>query len=256
MVMVDTAEHTRTCIGVRSLQLTATDGVPYQVLNGCRVLVLDGRHGEVALPLAQAARAQAIPIVLDAESSDRPRFAELLAAADVVVCSAPFPTAHTGERDLLRAMDALLSFHAMSARFVITTRGERGCVMMLRDCAADCSTEKEVYTMQDLDAALAAPQAPSADPVPTPRHFAFCPGAGHAPLPLLCCDALRGATVVDTTGAGDAFVGAAACALVRGLNHADLLRLATFVAGTKCGGRGGHANLPTAEQVRSAGLLL
>lgn len=67
------------------------------------------------------------------------------------------------------------------------------------------------------------------------RHYLFQP-------------ALR-VRVVDTTGAGDAFHGAAAWGLLRGSGPARLLRVATVVAGLKCRRAGGRSGLPRRAEV-------
>ena len=56
--------------------------------------------------------------------------------------------------------------------------------------------------------------------------------------------------VVDTTGAGDAFHGAAAWGLLHGWSPARLLRVAAVVAGLKCRRAGGRLGLPTWPEVR------
>lgn len=67
------------------------------------------------------------------------------------------------------------------------------------------------------------------------RHYLFQP-------------ALR-VRVADTTGAGDAFHGAAAWGLLRGYGPARLLRVASVVAGLKCRRPGGRAGLPRRAEV-------
>lgn len=55
--------------------------------------------------------------------------------------------------------------------------------------------------------------------------------------------------VVDTTGAGDAFHGAYACALGEGRSVADAMRFASAVAALKCTRQGGRAGIPTRPEV-------
>ena len=54
---------------------------------------------------------------------------------------------------------------------------------------------------------------------------------------------------VDTTGAGDAFHGAFAWALSRGMGNADCARIASAVAALSCTGLGARAGLPDLQQV-------
>jgi len=59
-------------------------------------------------------------------------------------------------------------------------------------------------------------------------------------------------TPVDTTGAGDAFVGVLAAALDRGKALADALRRASVAAGLACLKEGAQSALPTAEEIDEA----
>ena len=61
-----------------------------------------------------------------------------------------------------------------------------------------------------------------------------------------------GGPIVDTTGAGDAFHGAAAFGLARGWSWQEALRLATVVAGLKCGEMGARAGLPVLAAAEAA----
>ncbi|MCD6351373.1 MAG: sugar kinase [Armatimonadetes bacterium] len=64
--------------------------------------------------------------------------------------------------------------------------------------------------------------------------------------------AVTGWSVVDTTGAGDAFDGAFLLAYLRQAPLGEAAQLANLVAAIKCGGRGALGHLPTAEQVARA----
>lgn len=57
--------------------------------------------------------------------------------------------------------------------------------------------------------------------------------------------------VVDTTGAGDAFHGAFAYALVRGLSDTECARFASAAAALSCRKLGARAGLPTAAEVEA-----
>ncbi|WP_151446174.1 sugar kinase [Lacisediminimonas profundi] len=57
--------------------------------------------------------------------------------------------------------------------------------------------------------------------------------------------------VVDTTGAGDVFHGAYACAIAAGCGVAQAMRMASAVAAMKCTRKGGRAGIPTLAEVES-----
>jgi ribokinase len=64
--------------------------------------------------------------------------------------------------------------------------------------------------------------------------------------------AVRAGTVVETTGAGDAFVGGFAAALARGEGPLDAVRFATVVAGISVTRPGTAPSMPTLAEIESA----
>ena len=102
-----------------------------------------------------------------------------------------------------------------------------------------------------LAAAAAAAAAANADAANASRYAATHGGAGdvivaarllHAPAAATSC-------VVDTTGAGDAFIGALCYGRVAGLRTEAALRLAAWVAATKCRALGPRPGLPWRDEV-------
>lgn len=83
------------------------------------VVLLDGHHAETAPPVARAARAAGVPVLLDG-GRWRPVFGELLAAADFAIVSADFavPAGFRGPKtpdDSPDAQDVLTSVLALGA---------------------------------------------------------------------------------------------------------------------------------------------
>ena len=71
---------------------------------------------------------------------------------------------------------------------------------------------------------------------------------------MACMTSLAQEAVVDTTGAGDAFVGSLICGLATGLGIEAMLRLGAVVAACKCTALGARPGLPRRSQL-SAELL-
>eukprot|EP00983_Pelagomonas_calceolata_P040983 1137844-Pelagomonas_calceolata.AAC.2 len=61
--------------------------------------------------------------------------------------------------------------------------------------------------------------------------------------------------VVDTTGAGDAFIGSVLYGLAMGLDRPRMLQLAATVAACKCTAIGARQGLPSASQLAKSDLL-
>ena len=64
--------------------------------------------------------------------------------------------------------------------------------------------------------------------------------------------AAHGVTVVDTTAAGDCFVGVLAAALDRGLDLAAAMQRASVAAALACTKRGSQGSLPEAAEIDAA----
>lgn len=105
--VIDLARGTSMDLGVSAIRVDALSGArsvlsmdaaahdvaapegPERLVAGSQVMLLDGHHPRVAVRLAEAARQQGIPVVIDA-GRWKPVMAELLAAASTVIASADF----------------------------------------------------------------------------------------------------------------------------------------------------------------------
>ncbi|KAG2424569.1 hypothetical protein HXX76_014449 [Chlamydomonas incerta] len=136
-IIVDRQGGTRTCIHTPGAALEPaemTPGLLGGALEGAALVYFDGRLTEAALLLAREARRRGIPVLVEAERL-RPGLELLLAEADYVVTSAHFPQDWTGEANLADAVLATAE-RLPAARWVITTLGSRGSVLLERPAAA------------------------------------------------------------------------------------------------------------------------
>lgn len=229
------AEHggTRTCVAtVPHEQLQACD-MHAAMLHDASVLLLDGRHTLAAIALARLAHARGVPVLLDVERM-RPHLEELLPLADFVVTSAAFPQLFAPQAPTaLHAMQMVL--RATRGAFVVTTRGARGCTLLRRRRGGD----------HDHYDAERTTRAHGVDVVTRHVH-----GEDNE-WQVMECSAWPDATVVDTTGAGDAFIGGIAYAVATGMDTERMLRLASYVAMRKLSCVGSRAGLPRREDVPS-----
>ncbi|KSW13729.1 PfkB family carbohydrate kinase [Cellulomonas sp. B6] len=158
-----------------------------RVLDGATALLVDGHHAGAAVPVARAARAAGLPVLLDG-GSWKPTTPDLLAVVDHAVLSADLlvpgladPRAATGaeQEDAVAALLAAVAAHG--PRFVARSAGA-GDVRVRRTVAGGGVVHERVR----------------------PARV----GAGD---------------VVDTLGAGDVLHGAMAAALARGSGSLDAL---------------------------------
>lgn len=129
-IIVDKSEATRTCIHTAMTEELLPSDVTSAVLQGAALLHCDARMTHAAVTLAQLARSESIPIVLDCEK-DRPHFSALLPLADYLVCNSGFAQSYMQCDSRLEGMAALLRLGA--AKLVVSTLGAEGSVLMYED---------------------------------------------------------------------------------------------------------------------------
>lgn len=87
------------------------------------------------------------------------------------------------------------------------------------------------------------------------RDATFDCGYEHSPIPdamqVYVCSAapMDSVEVVDTTGAGDAFIASVIYGVVQGKSFEDTLKLGTIVAASKCTKLGARPGLPKRSQL-------
>lgn len=65
------------------------------------------------------------------------------------------------------------------------------------------------------------------------------------------CALVKQDSIVDTTGAGDAFIGATLYGLLKGLTIRETIQLASVSAACKCTALGARAGQPTRKEFKS-----
>ncbi|XP_059275908.1 uncharacterized protein LOC132030344 [Lycium ferocissimum] len=252
-VIVDSQAKTRTCI--------YTPGNPPMVpedlsksdlssaLDDVRLVYFDGVLQETelvsALVVAREAHQRNIPIVIDAESK-RERVDDLLNLATYVVCSARFPQAWTEAPSVQDALVSVL-LKLPNVKFVIVTLGEDGCMMLERAEAEDLQSEEididDLFKKmkQSIDTESSTATCISSDITKLhPKGI----GTVSGKLLLGTAEKIPPSELVDTTGAGDAFIGAVLYALCANMPPERMLTFASQVAGIGCRALGARAGLP------------
>jgi sugar/nucleoside kinase (ribokinase family) len=107
-ILVTQATGERAVVSLNAVKAqVAIDRIPSDALQGVEVVLIDGHQMEVGLAIAQQAKAQQIPIVVDG-GSWKPGFERLLPEVDYAICSANFrPPGCQTPAEVLNYLNAL-----------------------------------------------------------------------------------------------------------------------------------------------------
>lgn len=216
-IIVDATTATRTCIHTPAPDVTAVlNDAGAIAIRNADVLLMDGRHPEVAIRAAHIAKAAHTFVMLDAERM-REGLNELLQLTNGLVLKDALADALADEidvnRDVSNSSSNLVRLLDSGISWVIATRGADGCVLVTR-----CQIDELLW--HDTNHAHVAGIHLHLDRM----------GDAY----IVRCGAMQGTSVVDSTGAGDAFFGAIAYAVARKLSMERALVIASVVAAKSC----------------------
>jgi ribokinase len=106
--------------------------LPDDFLADVDFLLLDGLMHDVSIHAARKAKAEKVPVMLDA-GRVREGMIELAELCDYIVCSEEFAREYAGSEKKFDPRDALLEMRGFGARAVTITLGERGSVTLCGD---------------------------------------------------------------------------------------------------------------------------
>ncbi|XP_020593674.1 ketohexokinase-like isoform X2 [Phalaenopsis equestris] len=259
-IIVDNETKTRTCIHTPGyppmMPNDLSNSKLCSALDDSSLVYLDGRLHETALAVAQEATQRKIPILVDAERK-REGLDDLLNLATYVVCSEKFPQAWTSGPSIPNALAAML-LSLPNIKFVIVTRGYKGCIMLERSIDDTCEAEEmEIGSlleslMQKADWGSIIPTCISSKM--NIRIRADEIGSFSGRLLVGTAEVIPPSELIDTTGAGDAFIGAILYALCVGMAE-KMLPFASLVAAAGCRALGARSGLPWRTDPRLAPFL-
>ncbi|KAM4070180.1 hypothetical protein ACJW30_12G145200 [Castanea mollissima] len=260
-VIVDNQTKTRTCIHTPGNPPMVPDDLSREnllsALDDARIAYFDGRLPETALVIAQEAVQKSIPILIDAERK-REGLDDLLKLADYVICSEKFPKAWTEAPSLPSALVSIL-LRLPNINFVIVTLGEDGCIMLERSVSESSGTQEidvdvllESLKQQQKDESKTSPTYISSSKT---RLRAKGIGTLCGRLFLGTAEKIPPSELIDTTGAGDAFIGAVIYAICADMPPEQMLPFAARVAAANCRALGARAGLPYRTDPRLASFL-
>ena len=220
------------------------------------VVFFDGRLTESAIALARVAETRGIRVLVECERM-RDGLDELVRLADVVVTSKNYPLDRFTETKTLG--DAMTEMFAClpKAKVMVTTLGARGAVALVRD-GVETPEVGEGTALDDVVSRLEIAALRGDDETPGPsvetESLVIRDASGErrfkAKVVFTPTKRLTDNQVVDTTGAGDAFIGTLAMsACSEDFNVAGAMRLGAYVAATKCGGIGARSALPHRKDI-------
>ncbi|CAL4917078.1 unnamed protein product [Urochloa decumbens] len=257
-IIIDKQTKSRTCILTPGDPPMVPSDLPMSSLSAAlqdvSLLYLDGYSPEMELVVAQQADQMKIPILVDAEQERTKEELEgLLSLASYIVCSGNFPKNWTSIPSLPCALLEILLQYPR-AKFVIATLGEKGCMMLERSeavGAADIevvadSLKWELHKDDTLPTCISSKIM---------RLSARGLRTIFGRLLIGTAEAIPASELVDTTGCGDAFIGAVLHALSTEMPPEKMLPFASQVAGIKCRAIGARAGLPWRSDQRLAKYL-
>ncbi|KAL4558612.1 hypothetical protein LXL04_036813 [Taraxacum kok-saghyz] len=245
-VIVDDQTKTRTCIHTPGSPPMIPDDLSntslLSALDGVNLVYFDVRLPETALVVAHEAIRRKIPILIDAE---RPRegLDDLLNLSDYVVCSAKLPQTWTGAPSVSTALVSML-LKLPKLKFVIVTLGADGCIMLERTISENNDTKET-----DIDDLLETLKRKSNTLSPSPtcvssdvtKLTAKGIGSVCGKLFVGTSEKIPESELVDTTGAGDAFIGAVMYGICTNMPTEQMLPFAAQVASISCRALGARA---------------
>ncbi|GAB4841278.1 hypothetical protein Ancab_022010 [Ancistrocladus abbreviatus] len=259
-IIVDNETKTRTCILTPGYPPLIPDELSQaslaSSLDGASLACFDGRLCETALIVAKEANRKNIPIVIDAERK-REGLDDLLNLASYAICSAKFPQAWTEAPSMATALVSML-LRLPIMKFVVVTLGEDGCIMLERSPSeAPDSEETDVDELleslkQRIPYNSAAPACISSSVMNLRANES---GRVCGRLFVGTAEKIPSSELVDTTGAGDAFIGAVLYALCAHMPPERMLPFAAQVAACGCRGLGARTGLPYRTDIRLAPFL-
>jgi len=259
-VIVDKETKTRTCIHTPQTEELSSDDVQDLLETGDICLVhFDSRHTLAALTLAKIANAKGIPVTVDAEKNRPPYFEQLLPLCDIIFTNERFPHLYIQQQDkssLTTPADKIAQlFQSTRANIIVTSLGSKGSRLYLRHvgnnaasiipsfASASLSTSSRNFAVLHEVLSTAAKDSKETLHVTRETHMGY---------DVMSCPAwpLADEQVVDTTGAGDAFIGGFLAALIHRMPLDQCLQVGTMCAAQKIKQPGSRKGLPTVNNLK------
>ena len=245
-VIVSKLDKTRTCIHTpQREELTAEEASSVTTVKDFAVVHLDSRHTHAALTLARMANSEGVPVSIDAEKNRPPYFDQLLPLCSIIFTNERFPDLYFPNSTSDKKITQL--FETTRAEIIVTSLGSRGSVLYSRrrPKASQAAPSISTQPMSEISARLQQVCSVQGKlKVTSSQDY-------EGGYDVLVCPAwhLTDDEVVDTTGAGDTFIGGFLAAHVHHLPLEQCLQFGTICAALKIKQPGTRRGMPTAKDV-------
>lgn len=241
--------------GERTIMITQSDPVKAdeikeEMLNDVSMLVLDGEFPHACVRLCQIAKKKGIPCLLDGEQHalQIDGYREVIPGCNMIVGNTRFYKDFTQKQDVLEAMLELLGDKETGKDWIIATNGEEGSVAMSWDDkhVPAKAEQEEVESWEEFVGCVAASSSAQEHTLDKAIQCGRYKGVN-----VIHCKAryLAAEEVVDTTGAGDVYVGTVAY-MSQKYDLCTAMLVASYVAAIKCTGFGGVKSVPYQKDIQ------
>eukprot|EP01041_Mallomonas_annulata_P007495 gene7495-15335_t len=257
-IIVDNESNSRTCLHTAmTIEISDIDvenlwndyNISLQnqqnhITNRISLIHLDSRQTKAAISLARLGNKAGIPVSIDVEKH-RPHLHELIPLCDLIFTNKHFPSLYmdtlADKTSCIEAMATLLHKEGNRARAIITTLGSSGSLVIhrmddlltdLRPVIDTTNTTNNTAYVEDQNIIQTLNTLLSQSPLNTTsalENVSISDSKGEpytVCVQVVRCSAwpLRTEDVVDSTGAGDSFIGGFISAFLRGADIESLQR--------------------------------
>ena len=284
-VIVDNETKTRTCLAtLPNAEITdeeISSRIKANVLNNVSLIHFDSRHTQAAVTLASLASSLSIPISIDLEKDRPPYLRKLLPYCNIVFTNEHavqklfdnVGSKHSGlikvigknndsdsimkEEELLRR--ASLMAYSFSndniidskVHTIISTLGSTGSILIRKKNISSninslLSSKSNDHNVSDLQKQLSNCSI-------RVKHYEYYPDDSNDIYEVLTCSCIKlnPDEVVDTTGAGDSYIGGFLVGYVSGLSLDECMKIGTLVATNVIKNEGARLGIISGQQLRS-----
>eukprot|EP01112_Ceratiomyxa_fruticulosa_P000566 TRINITY_DN1050_c0_g1_i1.p1 TRINITY_DN1050_c0_g1~~TRINITY_DN1050_c0_g1_i1.p1 ORF type:complete len:374 (+),score=68.57 TRINITY_DN1050_c0_g1_i1:143-1264(+) len=251
-IILDTCTKTRTIINTPGDDLALKE-INLEILDKVQFIVMDGRHTQASLQIAQITQKQGKqPIFLELERL-RPNILQLIPFASYILTSSNFPdevfqflSYNVSERGELSEIDIekgplhVLMKLCRNSNWIVVTKGSLGSVLIKKTEDDDNDRLPVFSSIEECIEKLSSLQQHQDNEQRLPQvskaFVKYSLSSEKYEFSVFYCPAyfMKEPEIVDTVGAGDCFLGCCVFSVLSIFTIDKMLRFASFMAAEKC----------------------